>query len=313
MTASELAEKAHLRPRAGPYTVMPPTPDCSWTVPPPFPIVSADLAPPSSPVTPASRRDSLYAEVPRCQATGAISPLVATASSLSSLSRAELELRVLRAEAAVDRYAAAARHLLSGLALSPTANAGYSAVARGLVRNALLALPSVSAVDLCECSFPAVASGAEAPALVLAHYDGLGYSEWEVDWRPASWWHSVALTTTLGLRVRVHVSALRVVGRVRVALSDDLSAVRLSFAGSPVVELSIETTVSIAGGYVPIPVRDTIDEGIRAAVSGFVRDNLVDEKSMVFVLRRRPPSVSEEEVAAALEAAQRQSSIMSLV
>lgn len=270
--------------------------------PPPFP------SPASKPASPPDPADSPRS--PHALATPALS---AAASPLASLTRAELEARVLSAEAGAARYACAARALLAALALSPLANAHYSGVARALLRASLAALPTVASVDVCECSFPAVASGAEAPALASVRWDGLGYSEWDADWRPASWWLGVQLTTALGLVVRVRVSGMRVRGRVRVALAGDLSAVRVAFAGRPVVELSIETAVSMAGGYVPVPIRETIDEGIRKAVSGFVRDNLVKGQSMIFVLRRRPVDVSDEDIATALEAAQRQSSIAGLI
>lgn len=287
------APQIYLDRNQGTYTVTPPVPDSRGTW------LAAPLLQPPSKMSSLSTSPS----------DGA-SPRSVPDASLSSLTRAQLEARLRAADAAVERYNRASRALLAALALSPAANAQYAGVARGLLREALLALETVSSVEHCECSMPAVASGAELPVVDLVRYDGLDYCEWECDWRPKSWWLSVSLRTVLGLSVSVRVSEIRVEGLVRVALSEDVSSLRLAFSGSPRIELGIDTRCSV--GSIPVPLRDTIDEGIRTAVTSFVEDNLINGNSMLFVLRRKNEELGDEDVAAATEAAQRHSSITSL-
>lgn len=279
MTAGDLAAA----PARASYAVADPVADGCWTPAPALPCAAPPAPPPPPPP-----------------------------SDLASLSRPALEARLAAAEAAVAHYAAAARAALGALALGASANAAYCGAVRAALVGALGRLPAVASVEHCECSMPAL--DAEAPDCALVRFDGLAGSEWDLDWAPASWWVDVRLTTALGLCVAVHVSAMRVRGRVRVGLSGDLSSVRLGFAaGRPLIELAIESSVNV--GYLPIPgsLRETIDGGIRAAVSAFVEDNLVGGNTMLFVLRRRPAEVSDADVAAATEAARRHASITSLV
>jgi hypothetical protein len=165
-------------------------------------------------------------------------------------------------------YEAASRQLLAALTLSPAANAFYARYARTLLANALASLSVVTAVGHVECSMPSVASGAEGPDLHIARYDGLHYSEWDVDWRPSSWWLSVAVATSLALRVQVRVSGIRITGRARCALPRDLSSVRVSFVDAPKLELQIQTSVELSS--VPVPLQANIDHEIREHITRFV-------------------------------------------
>lgn len=179
-----------------------------------------------------------------------------------------------------------------------------------------LSTRAVGDVVYCECSMPSVASGAEAPQVDLVRFDALGDSEWDVDWSPRSWWLRLGVEVGMGLRVDVRVAEVRVRGRVRVGLSKNLSSVRVAFVGEgPLIELGVETSVFV-GGVVPIPVRQSVDEGVRAAVSDFVDDNLVGENSMVFVIRDRRPEqdgITKEEVEEARSAAARHAAFTNIV
>lgn len=237
------------------------------------------------------------------------SPLSSAELDIHELTRAELIEQLAAAEARCARYANAAKSVLAALALSPVANAHYSHVARSVLLSTLETLPSVSSVSFCECSMPSIASGAEAPNLDLIRFDGLDYSEWGVSWSPRSWWLSVALTTILGLHVHVRVSNFRLQGQLRCSLSLDLSSLRLAFAGSPKLDLVIETKVGL--GVVPVPLRDSIETTVRDGIANFFSANLLNENSMLFVLRRRQYAIGDDELAAAIDAANRASNILS--
>jgi hypothetical protein len=185
---------------------------------------------------------------------------------LNNLSYDELLERCARAEAACAMYENASRSLLSALALSPSANAFYARHARTLLAAALDALPSVATVGHVECSMPSIASGSESPVLQLVQYDGLRYSD--VDWRPSSWWLSVAVVTGIALKVHVHVTDIRIAGRIRCSLPVDLSSVRIGFTRKPIMHVQIDTSIEL--GSVPVPLHTAIDTEIRHQISNFV-------------------------------------------
>lgn len=278
-------------PEGQPHVVLPPEEDGTWSCAPAFKPLhklaqSSDDHPPDSSALPPSPH-------------------------LHELTRAELIARLAAAEESCARYANAARAILAALALSPAANAYYARIARTLLVDTLETLPSITSIRHCECSMPSIASGAEAPVLDLVRFDGLSYSEWDVLWSPRSWWLSVAVTTAVGLHVHVRVSNLKLQGRFRCSLPHDLSSVRIGFAGSPHIDLSIETEIGI--GVVPVPFHESIESTVREGIANFFAGNLLNDNSMLFVLRRRQCLIGEEEVAAAVEAAKRASSILSRV
>lgn len=189
-----------------------------------------------------------------------------------SLTREELLERLAQAEKTCARYDHVARKLLSALALSPVMNDFYSRHARILLRDALLSLPSVSEVGHVECSMPSLASGSDAPFVEPVRFDGLQYSEWDVEWRPRSWWLSVAIKTPLLLRIYVRLTGMGVVGRMRCSLSADLSSVRLAFSRRPSVWWTTETRV-LGFGAVPEVLKSGLDAEIANQVERFTVSN----------------------------------------
>jgi hypothetical protein len=234
------------KPACQGFVVPAPEYDGTWTQAPAFPSLA---------------KKDIFDEADSQQASRDSAPL-------ASLSYEELLARCHRAEAACARYEHASRTLLSALALSPSANAFYARHARTLLAAALVALPAVGTVGHVECSMPSIASGSEGPHLQLARFDGLQYSEWDVHWQPSSWWLSVSVVTALSLKVHVHVTDIRITGRVRCALPYDLSSVRVGFTDEPNVHLQINTSIEL--GSVPVPLHAAIDREIRQQVHNFL-------------------------------------------
>jgi hypothetical protein len=232
-------------------------------------------------------------------------------ADLETLSHAALVARCAAAEAQSSQYAYAAQALLAALALSPSANRLYAGVARRLLVDALTGLSSVASVGHCECSMPAGVTG-EAPTVSLVRFDGLHSSMWNVEFKPASWWVSVAVVTKLGLHVRVRVSGMQLSGLVRCALSHDLSSVRIAFGSppKPAIDLTVGIYISILG-FLPVSsLHASIESEVRAQVEGFFERNLLNGNDMLFVLRRTEPD-DDLDMLEALEAVQRSLSLSS--
>ncbi|GAB0496888.1 hypothetical protein MMPV_008209 [Pyropia vietnamensis] len=229
------------------------------------------------------------------------------------LSREELLRRLQRARARLRTWEGAGRELLYGLVLNAEMNAVYAGMLREQLHIALSALPSVSSVEYLEASLPSVPR--EAPRMTLVSWEGLGHSTWDVAFSPRSWWVRARLTgasTRTALRllsfsVELSVTDVAVRGRLRVALSSDLSAVRLSWAAMPAVEATV--TSAVGWGTLPLPLQaGPLEARVLAEARRWIRRRLVAPASMMVVLKRhRPPAagLSDEDVSAAAAAAAR--------
>lgn len=276
-------------------------------------------APPLPPMDPpASPTGSISGSAGSCGG-GGTSPLPSDAldddgvGDEEELSREELLRRLQRARARLRTWEGAGRELLYGLVLNAEMNAVYAGMLREQLHTALSALPSVSSVEYLETSLPSVPR--EAPRMTLVSWGGLGLSTWDVAFSPRSWWVRARLTgasTRTALRllsfsVELSVTDVAVRGRLRVALSSDLSAVRLSWATMPAVEATV--TSAVGWGTLPLPLQaGPLEARVLSEARRWIRRRLVAPASMMVVLKRhRPPAagLSDEDVSAAAAAAAR--------
>lgn len=216
---------------------------------------------------------------------------------LSCLSHSELLHYAVETTSKLKEWQNAASCLLTSLALSPEmTDIFYSRSLRALLTSALESLDSIDALQHVECSMPSIA--AEAPQIDLVQWHGLHFSEWDVQWTPTSWWVSVSADGSrwgLAFNCLAKVSQISLTTRLRCSFSQDLSAVRVRFTGTPHLDMQVDTTVG--WGIVPVPVRESIEQMIRSEIENFMDTRLRNDEGMIIVLRRRPLlSLSESDV-----------------
>lgn len=231
-------------------------------------------------------------------------------AQLSSLSRSQLEQRLIDTDSALHTWRTAATHLFTSLALSPEmTDAVYARSLRAMLKSALESLDSLESLRHVECSMPSVAK--EAPSLDLIRWDGLHFSEWHVEWAPASWWVSVSADGSrwgLAFNCLTNVSNIRLNGLIQCSFSHDLTALRLRFATTPYLHLDVNTAVG--WGIVPVPVQQSIAQIIRDQIDSFVDTRLCSHDGMVVVLRRKSTNpLSDSDVSEATSQAKRANAI----
>lgn len=206
---------------------------------------------------------------------------------LSALSKDELLDHAVSCERRLEQWKQASTDLVSSLALSPDMTETlYARSLRELLSDSLVTLEAIDELRHVECSMPCVAS--ERPRVDLIRWGGLHFSEWRVEWAPASWWVSVSAVGNrwgLGFNCLTNVSSIQLSGRLRCAFADDLTSVRISFSENPGMHMTIESVVG--WGAVPIPVRESIEEMVREEIESFVQKRLTGNESIVVVLRRK--------------------------
>lgn len=229
---------------------------------------------------------------------------------LSLLSHSALLEYAVKTQTAMAEWQRAASDLISTLALSPEmTDLYYARSLRILLKSALEGLESVDSLQHVECSMPSVAS--EKPFVNIVRWDGLHFSECDIQWAPSSWWVSVSADgSRWGLAFNCHatVSAISLRGRVQCSFSNDLTAMRIRFIDKPLLNLDVDT--SVGWGPVPLPVRESIARLIREKIEQFLDGRLCNEDGMVIVLKRKPlQKISENDVYEATMQARRANSI----
>ena len=226
---------------------------------------------------------------PKLPSTPPVSPLPREniRNKLSALTKEELLEHAVSCERRLDQWQRAATDIVSALALSPDMTETlYARSLRGLLSESLITLESIDELRHVEISMPCVER--ERPDVDLLKWDGLHFSEWRIEWAPASWWVSVSVVGNrwgLGFNCLTNVSAIQLSGHLRVAFSKDLTSVRVSFSENPEMEMVIESVVG--WGAVPLPVRESIEEMVRVEIENFVTNRLTGDQSIVVVLRRK--------------------------
>lgn len=231
-------------------------------------------------------------------------------AELGLLSTEQLVDRLVAAENRLKKWQHVASELVTTLALSPEMTETYYArQLRELLSSALLALEGVDELRHVECSMPCVSG--EKPNIEMVEWAGLEYSEWMLDWAPHSWWVSVSVIGSrwgLGFNSLTNVSGMYLKGVIRCSFSKDLTALRVSFRETPILDMAVEGRVG--WGVVPIPLRERIERLVRMEIVRFVERRLTGDESMVVVLRRKALAVlSESDIEEATEQAKRASSV----
>jgi len=212
---------------------------------------------------------------------------------------------------------------VSALALAPDSNAMYSRLLRTILCTALKSVVSIQHIRHVECSLPSLPT--ERPKLSLINISNMSSttcisdSRWRIDWKPASWWVSVAATGSkwgLAFNALTTVSHISISGVVKTRFSEDLTAMRLAFVDEPQLDMTVKSEVAMAVGMgvynmgIPVPVEEQIEDVIRNELRRFIMDTLVGKNSSVIVLRRKPTNpVSKEDLEEAISAAHRANAV----
>lgn len=206
---------------------------------------------------------------------------------LNTLSHEELLERCLANEMRLVQWEKAASSLVTSLTLTPEmTEAFYARSLRELLSSALDTLDVVEELRHVECSMPCVKG--EAPRISLVMWRDLSYSEWHVEWSPASWWVSVSAVGYrwgLSFNCLTNVAGIQLDGIIRCSFSNDMTALRIGFPQKPMLNMTVES--SVGWGAVPIPVREQIEYLVRTEIEQFVENRLTGSNDMVVVLKTK--------------------------
>jgi len=164
----------------------------------------------------------------------------------------------------------------------------YSRLLRTILCTALKSVVSIQHIRHVECSLPSLPT--ERPKLSLINISNISSttcisdSRWRIDWKPASWWVSVAATGSkwgLAFNALTTVSHISISGVVKTRFSEDLTAIRLAFVDEPQLDMTVKSEVAMAVGMgvynmgIPVPVEEQIEDVIRNELRRFIMDTIL--------------------------------------
>ncbi|KAI0564260.1 hypothetical protein FGB62_28g230 [Gracilaria domingensis] len=229
---------------------------------------------------------------------------------LKTLSHEQLVQRCMLNEMRLRQWEQASSSFVSALALTPEmTEAFYARSLRHLLSSALETLDVVDELRHVECSMPCVKG--EAPRISLSLWRDLAYSEWHVQWSPASWWVSVSAVGYrwgLSFNCLTKVTGIYLNGMIRCSFSKDMTSLRIGFPQKPILDMTVES--SVGWGAVPIPVREQIENLVRSEIEQFVQTRLTGANDMVVVLKRKAEKhLTESDLQEARSQAERASAV----
>eukprot|EP00178_Gracilaria_changii_P027068 TRINITY_DN840_c0_g1_i2.p1 TRINITY_DN840_c0_g1~~TRINITY_DN840_c0_g1_i2.p1 ORF type:complete len:317 (-),score=42.00 TRINITY_DN840_c0_g1_i2:666-1616(-) len=229
---------------------------------------------------------------------------------LKTLSHEQLLQRCMLNEMRLRQWEQASSSFVSALALTPEmTEAFYARSLRELLSSALQTLDVVEELRHVECSMPCVKG--EAPQISLTLWRDLSYSEWHVEWSPASWWVSVSAVGYrwgLSFNCLTKVTGIYLNGMIRCSFSKDMTGLRIGFPQKPILDMTVES--SVGWGAVPLPVREQIETLVRSEIELFVQNRLTGANDMVVVLKRKAEKeLTESDLMEARSQAERASTV----
>ncbi|CAN8064999.1 unnamed protein product [Agarophyton chilense] len=229
---------------------------------------------------------------------------------LKKLSYEQLLQRCMLNEMRLRQWEQASTSFVSAMALTPEmTEAFYARSLRELLSSALQTLDVVEELRHVECSMPCVKG--EAPQISLTLWRDLSYSEWCVEWSPASWWVSVSAVGYrwgLSFNCLTKVTGIYLNGMIRCSFSDDMTSLRIGFPQKPILDMTVES--SVGWGAVPIPVREQIENLVRSEIELFVQNRLTGDNDMVVVLKKKAEKkLTESDLQEAKSQAERASAV----